>query len=385
MTNKPPNNHSNHYDIVIVGGGLAGLTCAIHLSRFKYSILLIEKHAYPRHKVCGEYVSNEVLPYLNYLGIDPINAGAKRIVNFELSTVNGNLIKSGLPMGGFGISRYKLDNMLAEKAIKAGSLILTDSVTNIKFLETDNFSVTTKSHNGFSAKIVIGAYGKRASLDKVLSRSFMVEKSPFVAVKDHIIGDMPDDLVGLHLFDGGYCGVSKIENDNINFCYITSYDAFKKYNDIEEFEKNVLQKNQYLRVICQSSKKVFKKSLTISQVSFAKKEPVEQHIIMVGDTAGLIHPLCGNGMSMAIRSAQMASNLVQRYLSGSTGSRSLLEKSYQSAWNKEFKFRLQVGRLLAMLFRLKLTSEFIMFLLRLSPGLVAKIIRFTHGKPMRPE
>ena len=71
------------YDTIIVGGGLAGLTCALHLSQQNCSVLLLEKYSYPHHKVCGEYVSNEVLPYLNSLGIDPFSEGAIRITNLK--------------------------------------------------------------------------------------------------------------------------------------------------------------------------------------------------------------------------------------------------------------------------------------------------------------
>ena len=64
---------------IIIGGGLAGLTSALHLSRFGIQVTLIEKNSYPRHKVCGEYLSNEVLPYLRSLGFEPFDFGAKKI------------------------------------------------------------------------------------------------------------------------------------------------------------------------------------------------------------------------------------------------------------------------------------------------------------------
>jgi hypothetical protein len=64
-------------------------------------VLLIEKNSYPKHKVCGEYISNEVLPYLNSLGIDPIKEGAKQISKVQVSTTKGNLIKAELPLGDF--------------------------------------------------------------------------------------------------------------------------------------------------------------------------------------------------------------------------------------------------------------------------------------------
>ena len=59
------------YEVVIIGGGLAGLSAAIDLKKRGRSVGLIEKASFPRHKVCGEYVSNEVLPYLQSIGFDP--------------------------------------------------------------------------------------------------------------------------------------------------------------------------------------------------------------------------------------------------------------------------------------------------------------------------
>ena len=112
------------FDVIIVGGGLAGLTSAIHLSSRKKRVLLIEKNEYPKHKVCGEYISNEVLPYLNSLGINPISEGAKQITKVHISTTKSNLIKGELPLGGFGMSRYFLDNLLVKKAHLNGVQIL---------------------------------------------------------------------------------------------------------------------------------------------------------------------------------------------------------------------------------------------------------------------
>ena len=127
------------YDTIIIGGGLAGLCNAIHLSKFGKSVLLIEQNSYPKHKVCGEYISNEVLPYFNFLEVNPFDFGAVKINNFQLSTRKSNLISAKLPLGGFGISRYKLDLILSEKAKENGVVILQDTVLNVTFLE-DFFS-----------------------------------------------------------------------------------------------------------------------------------------------------------------------------------------------------------------------------------------------------
>ena len=103
---------------------------------------------------------------------------------------------------------------------------------------------------------------------------------------------------------------------------------------------------------------------------------------MCGDTAGMIHPLCGNGMSMAIRSAQMASQLIIDYLQGKIESRLGLEKAYQNSWNKEFRRRLKVGHFVARLFNKNQLAELLIRILKWFPNLLPLIIKQTHGKPM---
>ena len=371
------------FDVIIVGGGLAGLTSAIHLSTRKKRVLLIERNEYPKHKVCGEYISNEVLPYLNSLGINPINEGAKQITKVHISTTKSNLIKGELPLGGFGMSRYFLDNLLVKKAHLNGVQILKDTVDSIHF-KKDSFTITTKSSGVFQSKITIGAFGKRSSLDQKMKRKFIQKKSPYLAVKIHVKGVFPENLVALHNFKGGYCGVSKVEDNAINVCYITEYRSFKKHKNITDFQEQVVFKNKHLRKIFKETSPVFEKPLTISQVSFQTKNPVEDHIIMCGDTAGMIHPLCGNGMGMAISSAQLASIRILQFLNGEIKTREGLEKQYLRDWNKEFKIRLKAGHFIAWLFRNQTISQIAYSILKRIPSLLPKMIKFTHGKQLRP-
>jgi len=374
-------NHNTCIDVIIVGGGLAGLVSAIHLSKHGIEVLVIEKNSYPKHKVCGEYISNEVLPYLQSLGVDPLKLGAKKINRFMLSTPKNKVIETKLPLGGFGISRFTLDFTLAKKAKDNGVTIIQDIVTDIKYLNGE-FRVVTKNSGSYRAKITIGAHGKRSVVDVTLNRNFIKNKSPFLAVKSHLKGSFPDDLVALHNFKGGYCGLSKVENNYINACYIADFKSFQKFKNIQNFQKEVLYKNSFLKTIFENSEPVFSKPLTISQLSFSSKEPVEQHILMCGDSAGMIHPLSGNGMSMAIRSAQMVSQLIINYFTGTIKSRMILEKIYEQAWNDEFKKRLKTGHIIASLFKMNHFSELMLFGLKSFPSLLPKIIKQTHGKPI---
>ena len=366
-------------DIIIIGGGLAGLCNAIHLSKFGKKVLLIEKNSYPKHKVCGEYISNETLPYLFFLDINPFDFGAVKIDEFQLSTTNNKLISAKLPLGGFGISRYQLDFELAKKALNNGVQILQDEVIKVNF-ENDVFTVETKENQYFISKFVIGSFGKRSLLDVKLDRSFIKKKSPYLGVKIHVKGDFKSDVVALHNFKGGYCGVSKVENNVINLCYITNFSSFKKFKNIDNFQEKVVFKNSYLKEIFKNSKPIWEKPLSISQVSFETKKPVENNIIMCGDSAGMIHPLCGNGMSMAIQSAQIASKLILNYYKGEIESRKEFENLYIRQWNKEFKKRLKTGHFIAMLFRNDKIANILLQVLRRIPFLLPIIIKQTHGK-----
>ena len=371
----------NCYDVIIVGGGLAGLTSAIAISGFGHRVLLFETNPYPHHKVCGEYVSNEVLPYLEYLGVDLIASGGVPITDFEISTTTGKKISTTLPLGGTGISRFLFDELLYKKAKSKGVEFSFTKVTDISFA-SNSFTVKS-SGDSYEATIVLGAYGKRSTLDKTLNRAFSFKKQDWLAVKAHYTHDsFSDNLVALHNFEGGYGGLSKTETGAVNFCYLAHYSTFKKYNDIDEFNREVVAKNPYLRDFFEQSELIFEKPLAIAQISFDKKAPVVNHILMCGDTAGLIHPLCGNGMAMAIHSAKLASEAVTAFLNNAKPNRNALEKEYTNKWNSLFKNRLWFGRQLQGLLLDDRWMNAGLGIAGRSKSTLNYVISKTHGKPI---
>lgn len=367
--------------VAIVGGGLAGLTAAIHLSKMGVFVTVFEKNVYPKHKVCGEYISNEVLPYLQWLNIEIASLKPTNITKLEISLASGQVQKVNLPLGGFGISRYELDNYLYKLASHNGCKFVNETVADVDF-GNDEFTISTTSDIQYKARIVLGAFGKRSNLDRKMERKFTTKKAPWLAVKGHYRGNFPDNLVGLHHFEGGYCGVSKVENDIINICYITDYESFQKYKDIESFEKHVVRKNVILKDIFEKYVNLFDKPITISQISFASKKAVENHILMIGDTAGLIHPLCGNGMAMAMHSAKLASEATLQFFNNVALTRNKLEENYIKSWNYNFKNRIIAGRLLSKILQKPLLASFVMKIVIRFPYFLKKIIKRTHGSPI---
>ncbi|MGF1922930.1 MAG: NAD(P)/FAD-dependent oxidoreductase [Bacteroidia bacterium] len=374
----------NELDVLVIGGGLAGLTAALHLQKSGVNVTVIEKNAYPSHKVCGEYISNEVLPYLKWLDLDIERLNANILTLLQLTTVKGKSITAKLPLGGFGISRHELDLFLYQHLINRGVTIIKDSAVAIEFVG-DSFSVALRSGKTLSATHVIGAYGKRSSIDMKLGRSFVQRKSPFLAVKGHYIGDFPKDVVAIHNFKGGYCGVSKVENDKINICYLTNYRTFRQYKNITTYQENVLYQNKNLEKIFEQCTALFEEPLVVGQLYFGEKQRIENHILMVGDSAGLIHPLCGNGMAMAIHSAKIAAELLVKFQRRLIVSRAELEHLYCQQWNDEFKTRLKMGHILSTLLRKEKLSNFLLSGLIKLPALLNQIILHTHGKPITNE
>ncbi len=368
-------------EVIIIGGGLAGLTAAIHLSKVGTQVTLLEKNSFPKHKVCGEYISNEVLPYLKWLDLDIESLRPTKISNLEFSTENGQTIKAKLPLGGFGISRFVLDEFLFNQAVANGCKIIQETVESIHFID-DEFTITTTDDTKLKCKIVIGAFGKRSNIDHNLNRNFIQKKTHWLAVKAHYSGNFNEKLVGLYNFNGGYCGVSKVEDNKINICYLADYQTFKKYKNIDDYQTNVLCKNPNLKHIFQNCSLLFDKPITISQISFEPKKAIENHILMIGDAAGLIHPLCGNGMAMAIHSAKIVSNTIQDFFDNSIQNRKILEDNFSKQWTLNFRSRLRMGKFLSIILQKPKLASFLMKILIQFPFVLTTIIKKTHGKPI---
>lgn len=374
----------NKFEIAIVGGGLAGLCLAIQCADAGYPIVLIEKEEYPFHKVCGEYISNESAPFLEQLGVPLYLWDLPNINQLKISAPNGKEYKFPLPLGGFGISRFKLDAYLFQLAISKGATILTHTkVQDIDF-KTDGFELNTVEET-FYSKIVVGSFGKRSNLDIGLSRPFAKARpnalNNFIGVKYHIQYPHPKEQIALHNFSDGYCGISQIENGNCCLCYLTTAKNLQKCgNSIPEMEEKILWKNPALKQIFNTAKFLYEKPLTISQISFQPKSQIENHILCVGDAAGMITPLCGNGMSMAMHGSKIAFQNIDHYFKNGQN-RESLEKEYTHQWKQQFSSRVVLGRTIQHFFgNTQITSSFLQFM-QLFPSLSKTIIQATHGKP----
>jgi menaquinone-9 beta-reductase len=366
--------------LAIIGGGVAGLTLANLMAEKGRSVIVFEKEKYPVRKVCGEYLSMEVWDFLIRLGLDLNQINPPRIKNLKISAPSGNYFAHSLDPGGFGLSRYFFDMALADLAKNKGATIKENCpVVDVK---TSDDLTTIKTQNGYTvnAKIACGAFGKRSVMDKKLDRPYIKQrpKINYVGVKYHVEANLPSDQIELHIFKGGYCGISKVEDGNYCLCYLMDARYLKEYKDIETAEHKVLATNPFLKDYFSRFPRI-EDAVTISQLSFGVKSTDESEILFLGDAAGFIAPLTGNGMSMAMRSANVLSLLLEQYFIG--GNKDQLNSQYQKEWEKLFKSRVRRSLLLQRLFTdSSIISNTSIHILRWMPFLIKPMVKMTHGE-----
>ena len=343
------------YDAIIVGGGLAGASLATHLARGgQHRVLVLEKRRLPASKLCGEFLSPEVTSSLRRLGVlgDVREAGAQRIQHARITAPSGGQsFESALPAPALGFSRRRLDTLLFENARDAGA----DACDGVKVRAVagslhEGFSVETSSGDRFAGRLVFGAYGRRGVLDRTLERPFLQRDAPTVAFKAHYAATrparaLPPGAVEVHPFPGGYCGLATVETGRINACWIAQTSALKDAGGgPEAMVEESLSRNPALAKRMSAMERRGESFEATSQVTLRTKGCFAGGVCMVGDTAGMIAPLCGDGMAMALRSAELAASPAQAFLGGRHSAEAFRQR-YRRAWRSAFRTRLALGRL----------------------------------------
>jgi len=294
-------------DILIIGGGLAGLSMAILCTDAGMSTRLIEKQTYPKHKVCGEYLSIESVPFLQRIGID-LEAMVLPQINHFVLTSSKTSMNCDLSSSGVGISRYILDHIMYQKALEKGVDVITSS--RVTHIDSGAQSSTVQTHDGktYTARQIIGGYGRISGL----STQNLSSKDTFLGIKYHVANGPEGNTIEIHNFDGGYCGISAIEDDKYCMCYLVKAEKLKAYKgDIEMLEKEVLAQNPYLKHRLDTQKLVG--PISTAHFNFGTIDTRTLQYPLLGDAAGFIPPITGNGMSLALRSAQVLfTNFVQQ-------------------------------------------------------------------------
>jgi flavin-dependent dehydrogenase len=253
------------------------------------------------------------------------------------------------------LSRYALDSSLAAHAEALGVEVRTQTAVSAVHGTMDREGFQLRLQTGTSyheavlrSRTVIGAYGKRSSLDRQLKRTFFDTQQPFLALKAHFQGDSLHERIELHVFPGGYCGLSEVENDTVNVCLLVQQDIFKQHSaegSIDAFIGWMRRQNPRLEHWMENANPIFESWLSIAQIPFARKSLVENDILMTGDASGVIAPLAGSGMGMALQSGQLAACYIDAFLTNKLPAREVT-RQYGATWQRIFGTRFRTGRFL---------------------------------------
>ncbi len=367
------------YEVAIVGGGLAGLTLGVQLQQAGVATAIFEKKTYPFHRVCGEYISLESWDFLLRLGLPLADLHLPRIRRLRVSSPRGRVLAQPLTLGAFGISRYTLDHLLAQRfRALGGALHERCTVTEVTY-EADTFTLTMPGQT-VRARVVAGAFGKRAAFDRTRNPRADLPARNYVGVKYHLRNELPADVIELHNFRGGYCGLSQIEDGKVCCCYLTDAASLRRAGSIEALETEVLMRNPFLKGYFRDSEFLFDAPVTVSQVQIGPRAPVADHVLRLGDAAGFVAPLSGNGMSMAMRASALLAPGIEGLVRGRVG-RADLEAAYTRQWNAQFRQRIRLSAWLQRLLVSERATDLALGLLDRTPGLLRRVIKGTHGQP----
>lgn len=311
----------------IIGGGLAGLSLGIKLRQAGVPVTVMEAGQYPRHRVCGEFLSGHGRELLQGLGVYELarQAGAleAKTTRFYLGDRVSPLLE--LPSPAFCFSRYRLDELLAQTFVGLGGHLQT----GVRYL-------------GDYGEGVIRATGRQVQTE--------VEGWRWIGLKAHARNVTLDADLEMHLLPDGYVGLCRIEGGEVNVCGL-----FRT----KEAQPNLRNSWRYLL----SGQKNSTLTEKLSQDCFIEESfcvvaalPIQQYKvgklpgIGVGDSVGMIPPVTGNGMSLAIESALNAAPTLIDY-SAERFSWATAEALARQGHNKQYGARLRwAGRLQAGIF-----------------------------------
>ena len=326
-------------DVAIVGSGPAGSTLAAILARRGVSVALIDRDDFPRDKLCGEFLSYDALPILDRLGVrfDAPAIGRCRVV------ARHRTYEFDFPAPARGVSRLVLDDLLFRTAVAAGARSFAGwTATSLDPLTIER----TNERQTIDAKVVVGAWGRWGRFDAQLGRGFVRDRSHrSFGFKRHYRATNSEPVIELYSFRGGYLGVSPIENGQTNICGLVHASRLSGLKGRwDSFIETIRGEEEKLEALYARHEPAQDGFLSSEPVIFRARSPVERAVFMIGDASGIVDPLTGNGMAMAIQSAAVAAPHVLRAVGGKRD-----EAAYRQAHAEFFGRRIRWSRRVAMI------------------------------------
>jgi flavin-dependent dehydrogenase len=386
-------------DLLVIGGGPGGSTIAALAAQRGVNVKVIERAKFPRNKVCGEFLSAEGCRIVERLGLlDELTSrgcvwmGACRITDTGGARLDADLPDLG-PSGrdGLGVSRELLDPLLLEHARRGGAEILMRHDAHEPMIDRGKvrgFRVRPvgepASGTEIRARLVVAADGRRSVLARRLHPQLCDPQassaSSWFGLKVHLKTetDRLQGRVELHLFDGGYAGLGAVEGGRVNLALLATVRALRDCGGSPDrlLEERVML-NEAARFAIGDGTRCGRWH-SVGPLSWGARRPAAAGALFVGDAAGTIDPFCGEGMSNAMRSAEIALPLVLRAVERGQADAEIC-RAYTDEWFQAFgpvtrRVR-RVGRLFE---RPRLAAPVLRFLTGVAAPWIPRLIASTR-------
>jgi len=341
------------YDLIVVGAGPAGSACAITAARSGAKVLLLEKDKFPRHKVCGEFVSGESLRVLASLtdttkdgvphslqgkGWDFRDFADRPEIDSARIFLDDDDKVARLPISppARSIPRFDLDAALFQAARESGARAKESTV--VRRVEQNSALTVHTDAERFTAKAVVNSSGRWSQL----TQHDLTEKEKWIGLKAHFSEDQPPNSVDLYYFPGGYCGVQPVTSDQVNACAMVRADAARSLEEVLAAHPALWRRSRDWTQLFPT--------VTTSPLYFRRPVTFDQGMLLAGDAAGFIDPFAGDGISLALQSGTLAAESLAAFLQGAI---SMVEaqRQYTAAYFKRlapaFRSSARLRRLLA--------------------------------------
>lgn len=359
------------FDVAVIGGGPAGSSTAISLARKGLSVIVFDKHLFPREKLCGDFLSPLTLPLLERLGVteEILSLEPHRITAFRISSPSGTGVtcplssQMGRPLFGWAIGRLHLDDILLRQAAKEGSVIRTGCRLLSIEREDDAWSITVQNRTSderWQAALLVGADGRNSRVAHRLGLTDRREKlGDAVALQLRLHGTKRvGNEVQIHLFPGGYAGLVNLGGGITNLCLALARAEVKKGVSAGTLFESRLYRNPNLREALERSQ-IIGSIRSAYPVYFSPRRSYGSGFLLVGDAARVTEPVTGEGVYFALKAGELAAEAASLAFSrGDLSARQLA--SYERASRRVFSRRQRMNRLIrALMYRPSLLTPLI--------------------------